>query len=200
MGATMNADLDKGGLLQAVKGADECWLAQETASVGGLQEAVHVAATPGSRTLYVARQREGATPGVVVSEQGKGRVAYLCGWSSEYAFSRLVRRAVFWVARREADFDRLDVTGGEDLFIYAYPAEHLLAVASNAKVPANARLRLDPAILQANKGPGAKRAIYDLRLVDITTEQKIWEGDAKELAEGVSIGTVPRCVRLLRLE
>jgi 1,3-beta-galactosyl-N-acetylhexosamine phosphorylase len=180
-----------GSMLQVLKSASGHWLTEGATNISGVQETVRVASLPGARVLYALRSREGALPGVVISEQGRGRVAYLCGWSPEYAFSRLVSRALFWVAHKENDLKRLDASGGDDLFLYGYPAERLVALASNSVNPAMATLYCDPAIF-GMKGK--------LRLTDVTANEKLWEGNAEALAAGVTIQTIPRCLRLLRLE
>jgi hypothetical protein len=176
--------------LRLLKAAEGHWMTGGIAEIAGLQETVRVTALPGAKVLCAASGGEGAVPGVVLSEPGKGRVVYLSGWSAEYAFSRLMRRAVFWVARREADCDRLDISGGEDLYVYAFPNERVLVLANNAAAPAKATVRCDPSIF------GAKGT---LRLVDAATGQTAWEGDAEKLRPGILVETIPRCARLLQL-
>ncbi len=167
------------------------WLTEGLQGIAGVQETVRVAALPSAQTLCLLRSGNITSPGVAVCEPGKGRVVYVCGWSSEYAFSRLIRRAVFWAARREADAARLDVSGGDGLFVYAYPNERILALANDSHAPVKAVLRCDPAIF------GAKT---NLRLADAAANRRLWEGNAAELAAGVPVEAAARCVRLIQVE
>ncbi len=180
-----------GAVLLPMKASGPQWPWPETAAVPGLQESVRVAPAAGARLLYALRAGEGpAGAGVVLSQPGKGRVAYCAGWSAAPAFRQWVRRAVFWAARREADLPRLAVAGSPDLFLYAYPTARMLVLASEAAAAEDATLRCDPALF------GLRGR---LRLVDVATGERVWEGVGEQLRAGVTVRSVPRCVRLLRV-
>ncbi len=128
------------------------------------------------------------SPGMTVREFGEGRAAWITGWSQEYAFSRLVRSAIFWAAHREAEATRLDVTGGDGLFVWAYPGAGIVALLSNADESAEATVRCDREIL----GVAA-----DTPVTDVVTGESL--GTAGDLTEGLNMTAVPNCVRLLRV-
>lgn len=131
---------------------------------------------------------ETVAPGMTVRPYGQGRAAWIGGLSPEYAFSRLVRSAIFWAAGREAEAARLDVTGGEDLFVWAYPGAGLVALLSTAAESVEATVRCDPAILGVTAGAS---------VTDVVTGEAL--GSAGDLAQGLSVTAVPNCVRLLRV-
>jgi 1,3-beta-galactosyl-N-acetylhexosamine phosphorylase len=148
------------------------------------------AVADGVNVAYALRDDEGMSPGAVTREVGEGRAAWLCGYSMDYGFSRLVRSAVFWAAGREAEADRLDVTGGEELFVYAYPEARIVALLSASADSCEATVRCAPEILGL---PEDARC----RVTDIATGEVLAE--AADLAQGLTVTAVPHCTRLLRV-
>ncbi len=130
----------------------------------------------------------GWLPGVAYRQAGEGRSVWLCGYSADYGFSRLLRSAIFWAAGREAEAARLDATGGEGLFVYAYPEARVVALLNASDEPVQATVRCAPEIL--GLPAGAK-----CRVTDVATGEEI--GAAVDLGEGLEVTAVPRCVRLL---
>jgi hypothetical protein len=131
---------------------------------------------------------EDTAPGMTVREFGEGRAVWITGRSPDYAFSRLVRSAIFWAARREAEATRLDVTGGEGLFVWAYPGAGIVTLLSTSDEPAEAAVRCDRAILGVEG---------DAAVTDVVTGETL--GTAAELAKGLTVTAIPNCVRLLRV-
>jgi hypothetical protein len=131
---------------------------------------------------------ESAVPGVTVRQFGRGRVVWITGWSHDYSFSRLVRSAVQWASGYDPTAMPLDVTGGEDLFVYAYPGRDIVALLSTADEPAEAVVRCHPRVLGVEG---------DARVADIVTDETL--GTAAELADGLTVTAIPNCVRLLRV-
>jgi hypothetical protein len=123
---------------------------------------------------------------------GKGRCMYLASWSRDYAFYRLMRRAIFWAAHAEERFSALDLTSADDLFAYAYPSAGMIAVLNAGTEKANATLRCDPTILKI--GADSK-----LRLEDIVTGKNMFAGTGAALAGGARMDLLPNCVVLLRI-
>ncbi len=153
--------------------------------------AVNVGAVPVAEDVTVACALvagETVTPGLAVRDYGEGRVAWITGRSPEYAFSRLVRSAIFWAAHREAEGARLDATGADGLFVWAYPERDIIALLSTGQEPSEATVRCDPAIL----GVAA-----DAPVTDVVTGETL--GTAADLARGLTVPAVPNCVRLLRV-
>ncbi len=144
----------------------------------------------GAKVAYALRDGEGMSPGAVTREVGQGRAAWLCGYSSDYGFSRLIRSAIFWAAAREDEAARLDVTGGENLFVYAYPEAQIIALLSASDEPAKATVRCAPEILGL---PEDARC----RVTDIATGEVLAE--AADLAQGLTVTAIPHCTRLLRV-
>ena len=128
-------------------------------------------------------------PGMTVREVGEGRAVWITGRSPQYAFSRLVRSAIYWAAQKEAQADRLDVSGGEGLFVWAYPGADMIALLSTSNDSAEATVRCAPAILGVTG---------DARVTDVVTGEAL--GSAADLADGITLTAVPNCVRLLRVE
>jgi hypothetical protein len=144
---------------------------------------------PETEVVCALVQGERTAPGMTVREFGDGRAVWISGWSGQYAFSRLVRSAIFWAAHKEAEAARLDVTGGDGLFVWAYPEADTIALLSMSDEPIEATVRCDPAILGVGKGAA---------VTDVVTEETL--GTAAELADGLTVSAVPNCVRLLRVE
>ncbi|HUS80782.1 MAG TPA: lacto-N-biose phosphorylase central domain-containing protein, partial [Armatimonadota bacterium] len=118
-------------------------------SVPRMTATVGVKVTAADATVaYALQAGEGRwTPGVVLRQAGEGRCAYLCGYSPDYAFSRLLRSAMFWAAQAEERAAWLDVTGGDNLFAYAYPQARMIALLSGADQPVQATVRCSPQVL-----------------------------------------------------
>lgn len=167
------------------------WLAREVASVSDVRDCTAVMPLGASSVLYGLSGQTGAGAGVVVSQWGRGRVVYFSGWSPVYSFGRLLRRAIFWSAKREADFLRLDVTGADGLFLYAYPEQRLLALLNQGSKPVKAVVHCDPRIL------GLKGSV---RLSDVATGDSLWDGPGSRLVAGVPIEAIASCTRLIRAE
>lgn len=191
LGVSRRTGAVKGEALARLPVAARHWLAAEVSGVANMENMVRVAPLPASSVLYVVPSAKDADPGVVVSQFGRGRVVYFSGASPDYAFKRLMRRAVFWAAKREADATRLDVSGAEHLFVYAYPKQHLLALLNQDRSPAKAVVRCNPQIL------GVKGTV---QLTDVATGNKLWKGSSTELAAGVPIVGIPMCARLIQVQ
>ncbi|NLO06029.1 MAG: hypothetical protein GX131_09420 [candidate division WS1 bacterium] len=160
------------------------------ARIPGMSETVGARPVADDATVLAAVVNgESVAPGMVMREPGSGRTAWLSGWSNEYAFSRLLRTAIFWAARREGEATRLYVTGGDGLFVYAYPGARSIVLLSASDEPAEATVRCDPAILGVAD---------DASVVDAVTGETL--GSAADLAAGLTVPAVPHCVRLLRVE
>ncbi len=132
---------------------------------------------------------ETVSPGMTVREVGEGRAAWIAGRSDEYAFSRLVRSAIFWAAGREGEAGRLDVTGGDDLFVYAYPDARTIALLSTGDEAVEATVRCDPVILELP-------ILAPMPVIDVATGERL--GTVAQLADGLTVTAIPHCVRLLR--
>ncbi|MFO8081281.1 MAG: hypothetical protein R6V07_13400, partial [Armatimonadota bacterium] len=159
-------------------------------SIAGMGEAVGAVPVRDNVTVACVLVDEGETsPGVTLREFGEGRAVWITGRSPEYAFSRLVRSAIFWAAQKETEAARLDVTGGDGLFTWAFPGAGMIAILSTADETAEATVHCDPAILGVSGGS---------RVSDVVTGETV--GTAADLAEGVTLTAIPNCVRLLRVE
>ncbi|MGC9318498.1 MAG: 1,3-beta-galactosyl-N-acetylhexosamine phosphorylase N-terminal domain-containing protein, partial [Armatimonadota bacterium] len=130
------------------------------------------------------------TPGVTLREVGEGRAAWIAGRSDHYGFSRLLRAVVLWAAHRKDHANRLDVTGGDDLFVYAYPDARTAALLSVGDEPVEATVRCDPAILGL---PSASPA----PVIDVVTGERL--GTVAQLADGLAVTAIPHCTRLLQV-
>jgi hypothetical protein len=182
-------------LFAKAKGGARHWLAQDLPDlIGGLTEPVKVSApSQGSVLVFALRDAQGeSSPGVVARRCGKGRAVYLAGWSSEFAFTQLLRRVMFWAAGKEGLWTRLSVSGAEDVFVYAYPQVKMVALLNNRSTSAQVIMRCDPAIFNVQPG-------VSCRLVDGATHETLWKGSARELARGLRVTAVGNCVRFLRL-
>jgi hypothetical protein len=159
-------------------------------SIPGMRETVDARSVADDVTIAcILLEGEDAAPGMTVREVGEGRAAWIAGHSPGYAFSRLVRSAIFWAARREAQADRLDVTGGDRLFAWAFPGTGIVAMLSTADEPAEATVRCNRTILGAAP---------DARVMDVVTGETL--GTAADLTGGLAVTAIPNCVRLLRVK
>lgn len=153
-----------------------------------------VSARPVAEDLTVAYALVGAgetaTPGMTVREVGQGRAVWLAGWSAEYGFSRLLRSAIFVAAQREGQATRLDVTGGDGLFVYAWPEARIIALVSEAEQPIEATVRCDPVIL-------VMPVLFPGPVTDVVTGERL--GTVAQLSDGLTVTAIPHCMRLLRL-
>ncbi|NOZ23850.1 MAG: hypothetical protein GXP25_22455, partial [Planctomycetes bacterium] len=144
-----------------------------------------------AKTLFAATDTKGAvSPGMVVRRIGSGRTVYLASYSRGYDFYRLLRRSIFWAAKAEERFGRLDITGADDVFAYAYPSAGMIALLNQGKEKATAKLRCHPSILRLD-------ADATVRLKDVATGKSIFSGAASELAKGITVEILPNCVMLL---
>ncbi len=152
-----------------------------------------VTARPIAEDLTVAYALVGddgaPAPGMTVREVGEGRAVWLGGWSAEYAFSRLLRSAIFLAAKREGQATRLDVTGGDGLFVYAWPEAHIIALVSEADEPIEATVRCDPVIL-------GMPVLFPGPVTDVVTGERL--GTVAQLSDGLTATAIPHCLRLLR--
>jgi len=147
-----------------------------------------------SKVLFAARPARGtAWPGVVVRKEGKGRVVYVSGWSTDFGFSRLVRRALYWATQRERDADQLSIDGRDPAFVYAYPAARIVALFSAASGREEVLVRCRPDVF--GLAPDASA-----RLIDLVTGECVFRGSASEMGKGFKVALVPSCVRLLALK
>jgi 1,3-beta-galactosyl-N-acetylhexosamine phosphorylase len=167
------------------------WEAAEL-HIPGMAGIVRVATISDDVTVAYALEREDGdfSPGLTFREVGEGRGVHVCGYSREYAFYRLLRAAIYWAANREAEARQLEVEGGENLFIYAYPDLRIIALLSTDDEPAHATIRCAPTVL----GLPADAAC---QVFDLVTEEEL--SPAANLAQGLAVTTVPHCVRLLRV-
>lgn len=158
------------------------------AVIPGMQETVRAGAVTDDVTVaWGLVDGEQVAPGVTLREVGEGRAAWLAGCSPEYRFSRLLRSIILWASRREEQAGRLDVSGGEELFAWAYPEAGMIALLSTADEPADASVTCDPAIIGAEA---------DATVTDVVTGETL--GSAAELSEGLPVRALPHCTRLLR--
>lgn len=171
------------------------WLSSELpVHILNMRETVNIAiSSPATQMLYALRTRSGdTTPAVIARDVGNGRIVYICGWSNEYAFTRLIRRAILWVAHREDALKRLWVDNADNVFIYAYPTRRLLVLFSINESRVKAKVHFDPSIFNATK-------CRWLRLIDVVTQEELFKGTPKQLSDGVTIMLPPRCVRVLKI-
>ena len=179
-----------GGFLLSDSGREH-WLARDVPhQVPNAIDTVAVARSPADSVLLAAHVAPDGkkAPGVLARETGKGRVVYLCGNSPDYAFTRLLRNAIFWSCRREADAAKLDVSGATELFSYAYPTRALLAVHNGNALHVDATVRCDPRVLGlAHSAPLRLRDVVLGGTVDVT---------AGQLGEGVTLPVAPYAVGL----
>ncbi len=140
---------------------------------------------------YALVAADGSTsPGMTVREVGEGRAAWLTGWSPGYDFSRVLRSAIFWAAGREAEAGVLDVTGGDDLFVYAYPGTRTVALLNAGDEAVEATVRCDPVILELP-------VLAPMPVIDAVTGETL--GTVAQLGEGLTVTAIPHCMRLLRV-
>ncbi len=125
---------------------------------------------------------------MTVREVGQGRAVWLAGWSAQCGFSRLLRSAIFLATHREAEAGRLDVSGGDELFVYAWPERRMVGLMSQADEPIEATLRCDPTIVSAAEGEA---------VIDVVTGETL--GAAAQLCDGLTVTAIPHCLRLLRV-
>jgi len=181
------------GLRQTRAGATH-WLGQGLPSVlPGLRDSVPVRVVAVDVVTLAARVGSddyGRTPGAVAREAGAGRVVYCCGYSSDDAFSRLIRNAIFWAANAESEADRLAVDRN-GLFVYAYPSKSLLAVHNGHPEAVTTRLQCDLAIFGI---PAGKPCV--LRDVVTGVEHRV---SGPELARGTEVTVPPNAVGLWRV-
>ncbi|MCD6351894.1 MAG: hypothetical protein J7M26_07235, partial [Armatimonadetes bacterium] len=154
--------------------------------------AVKVTAPDARLLAYAINSDRQATPGLVVRQVGKGRVAYVAGYCGDRAFTELLRRLVFWAAGQEQN-EALLKAEGELVDAYAYPRARVLVVASEATAREEVRLRCAPQVF----GLHAQDAV---RLRDAVTRRRVFSGTAAELARGIKIEVYGRCARVLRVE
>ncbi len=159
--------------------------------IAGMQATVTARSVTDDLTVaYALVSDDGVlAPGMTVREVGQGRVVWLAGWSAEYGFSRLLRSAIFWAVGREAEAGVLDVTGGDDLFVYAYPDTRAVALLNAGDEVVEATVRCDRRILGV---------ATDAVVTDVVTGETL--GTAAQLAEGLTVIAIPHCVRLLQAE
>ena len=179
-----------GGFLLSVSGRAH-WLTQGVPpQVPKAVDTVLVSCSSAESILLAAHvARDGArAPGMLAREADAGRVVYVCGNSPDYAFSRLLRNAIFWSCRRETDARRLDVSGGTELFSYAYPAKQLLVVHNGNPEQVEATVRCDPSIL-------GQQADTPLRVRDIVLGSTT-DVTGRQLGEGVALPVAPHAIGL----
>ena len=80
------------------------------------------------------------------------------------------------------------MTGGEGLFVWAYPGAGIVALLSTSDEPAEAIVRCDRAILGTTP---------DAPVTDVVTGEAL--GVAADLEGGITVNAIPNCVRLLRV-
>ncbi len=191
----LGAAADEDGLsLVATAGRGAQALRWEAAElhIPGMVGTVRVATISEDVTVAYALEGEegGFSPGVTFRQAGEGRAVHVCGYSRDYAFYRLLRAAIYWAANREAEARQLEVEGGENLFVYAYPDLSIIALLSTDDEPAQATIRCAPTVL----GLPADAAC---QISDLVTEEEL--SAAANLAQGLTVTTVPHCVRLLQV-
>jgi len=143
------------------------------------------AVQPDLRVLY----SEAGLPAVAVRDVGRGRSCYINGYSTGPEYYRLLRRCVFWCARREADLPRLcSETAG--VFTYFYPGRRLLVVYNSGAGRVAARVRFDPGLLPGPAPAGAT-------LWDELAGAAAFTGPAARLREGFTLPLAPGTARFL---
>jgi hypothetical protein len=85
-------------------------------------------------------------PLVTAHPYQRGRAIYINGYSSALDYGRMLRRAIFWVARRESDVPRL-LTIDPAVRTYLYPSEGLLIAYNCSADMVATRVRFDAALL-----------------------------------------------------
>jgi len=169
------------------------WMARNCpAAVEGITDAVTVSvAADDVQILYATVKSENTlVPAVTARKAGDGRVVYFSGYSADYSFYRLLRRAIFWTAHREDAADALCVDGAEDVFIYAYPARGIIAVLNNGDAAVDVRIRCAPSVFGALPDDA-------VTLTDPITGERLFEGKWSQLSDGISVHLPPNLVRLL---
>lgn len=82
----------------------------------------------GPNTKELARDRAGIT--LATNEYGKGRAVYASGLAYSVANSRLLHRAIFWAANKEASFKELWIAENPAVEVAYYPQSGLLLAAN----------------------------------------------------------------------
>lgn len=116
-------------------------LGDEVKGAGGTS--VQVAA--GER-LFEKQGDAGDWRGIVVRDQEGGRAGYLGLYGNSWEYKALLERMIFWLARKEAEFDRFQVSIPQT-HGYLYPAKKLLIVHNESAVERKTRVKLDPALI-----------------------------------------------------
>ncbi|MEW6356082.1 MAG: lacto-N-biose phosphorylase central domain-containing protein [Planctomycetota bacterium] len=171
------------------------WISEgQPAHLVGMVPPTRVAATAeGAVSLFAASDKDGKmSPGVVARQVGEGRCIYFASYSQGYDFYRLFRRAIFWAAKAEYRFGKLDIAGANDIFVYAYPSASLIALLNSGAEKATATLACDPAIF--NLKPDAKIALRDA-----VTNDAVFSGEGSHLCKGIPVEVMSDCVVLLNV-
>ena len=162
------------------------WLARRGQAVPHVSLSVRATARSQDQIVYAADAGQELLPGLVARQEGKGRTVWLAGHSASAAFDKLLRDAVFWAARAEAEGSRLEVIRGDQAYVYAYPPAATIAVHNASRAPAQVTCRIDEAALGL-PGPGG--------LQDLAT------GERFDVRQGMLAVSVPaQCTRLLRYQ
>jgi 1,3-beta-galactosyl-N-acetylhexosamine phosphorylase len=156
------------------------WAAARRDPIPGFSLDVKTAAGNRDEVLYTAQ----GAPGVVAREHGQGRSVWIAGVSAAPEYRRLIRNAIFWAARREAESARVEITRGDDVSVYAYPKPRIIAVHNASGRAVSATCHVDAAIV----GGGG-------RLRDLVTNEQVNPRDGS-----FSIRMPSRCTRLLRAD
>ena len=141
--------------------------------------------------LFADAEKPEGTPAVAVRQPGKGRACYINGYSTGPRYYQLLRRAIFWCARREADLPRLysDTSG---IFTYLYPELKTLIVYNASGERAAARVTFDVSLLGTS--PTGK-----IELRDALTGETVYSGPGLQLRQGLALPVAPGAARFLEV-
>ncbi len=143
--------------------------------------------------LFKSEQTAGDFPAVMARNAGQGRTAYISGYSVGPAYGRILQRAVFWAAGKEALWTRLEADS-PDVSVYAYPAARLLVAANNTRAPRQCTVRADFQALGFDVRPNT-----ELALRDAVTGAVVARGAPGTLATGFNCEVTGRVVRFLHV-